>query len=96
VDVLTDIAAITAQIGPDWTVRDGVIIRVVERGDFAGALAYVNEVGNVAEAINHHPDVDIRWGTVTLYCATHVAGGITDYDIRLTKLIDALDTAGTA
>lgn len=90
-DVISDISVIKAQIGPDWHVQDGVITKTVECGDFAAALAYVNAVAVVAERINHHPDVDIRWGTVTLYCSTHVRNGITHYDIELTQVIDALE-----
>lgn len=90
-DLITDSAAIAAQVSPDWHVADGVITRIFERGDFAGALSFVNAVGEVAGQINHHPDVDIRWGTVTLYCSTHASGGITDYDIKLTQLIDAIE-----
>ena len=90
-DVISDISVITAQIGPEWQVRDAAITRTVECGDFARALRYVNAIAEVAERINHHPDVDIRWGTVTLYCSTHVRGGITHYDIELTQLIDAIE-----
>lgn len=71
--------------------RDGdTLVKVADRGDFAGALAYVNEVGRLAEAANHHPDVDIRWKTVTLRLSTHSAGGITENDLLLAAAIDGL------
>ena len=57
------------------------LVKVVERGDFAGALAFVNAVGELAEAADHHPDVDIRWDTVTLRLTTHSAGGLTAKDL---------------
>jgi len=71
--------------------RDGQsIVRVVKKKDFAEALAYVNDVGALAEAADHHPDVDIRWNTVTLRLSTHSAGGLTDQDLSLASAIDGL------
>lgn len=75
--------------------RDGdVLVKEVDRGDFAGALAYVNRVGVLAEAANHHPDVDIRWSDVVLRLSTHSAGGLTARDLALAAQIDALDSEG--
>jgi len=52
----------------------------------------VNRVGELAERANHHPDIDIRWNTVTLRLSTHSAGGITEADLGLARQIDSLDT----
>ncbi|MGB9112621.1 MAG: 4a-hydroxytetrahydrobiopterin dehydratase [Acidimicrobiales bacterium] len=69
--------------------RDGdEIVRVVKRANFAEALAFVNEVGRLAEEADHHPDIDIRWDTVTLRLSTHSAGGITEADLALAQSID--------
>ena len=62
--------------------------------DFADALAYVNAVGALAEEMNHHPDVDIRWSVVTLRLSTHSEGGITRLDLDLARRIDALPATG--
>jgi len=71
--------------------RDGdTLVKVVHRGDFTGALTYVNAVGELAEAADHHPDIDIRWDTVTLRLSTHSAGGLTTKDIDLAAQIDQL------
>ncbi|HEY3811461.1 MAG TPA: 4a-hydroxytetrahydrobiopterin dehydratase [Acidimicrobiales bacterium] len=73
-----------------WT-RDGVaIVKTVTRQDFAEALAYVNRVGELAEARNHHPDIAISWNMVTLTLTTHSAGGLTQADLDLAAAIDAL------
>ena len=53
--------------------------------DFADALAYVNAVGALAEEMDHHPDIDIRWNTVTLRLSTHSAGGLTQLDLELAR-----------
>jgi 4a-hydroxytetrahydrobiopterin dehydratase len=78
-------------LGPlDWDLDDGQLRKVARRRDFADALAYVNAVGALAEAANHHPDIDLRWDTVTLHLMTHSRGGITDADLSLAAKIDAL------
>ncbi len=73
-----------------WQRAGDELEKVVRRRDFAEALAYVNEVGRVAEEAGHHPDVSIHWDTVTLRLSTHSLGGITDADLDLAARIDAL------
>ena len=80
--------ALVAPLG--WDRRGAELVKVARRHDFAAALAYVNEVGRLAERAGHHPDVEIRWNTVTLRLSTHSLGGITDADVELARLIDAL------
>lgn len=93
-ELLDDAAIEAALSGLGWS-RDGdEIVKVVERRDFAGALAYVNEVGRLAEARNHHPDVAISWNKVTLRLSTHSAGGLTRSDMDLAAEIDRIPEAG--
>jgi 4a-hydroxytetrahydrobiopterin dehydratase len=66
------------------------IVRTVKLKDFAEAMAFVNRVAEVAEEVNHHPDITIRWNTVTLTQSTHVAGGLTEHDFRLARRINEL------
>ena len=73
-----------------WQRHDAELVKVVRRERFAGALAYVNQVGALAEAADHHPDIDIRWDTVTLRLSTHSAGGLTARDLELAAEIDRL------
>lgn len=58
--------------------------------DFVAALAFVNRVGELAEAENHHPDIAINYNRVTLRWWTHTAGGITDRDRDLASKSAAL------
>ena len=60
------------------------------RASFPDAVAFVVQVGFLAEAANHHPDVDIRWRTVHLALTTHDAGGLTALDVELARRIDAI------
>ena len=74
---------------PAWT-RDGDRIRrSVETPSFPAAIAFVTRVGFLAEASNHHPDIDIRWRRVDLVLTTHDAGGLTAADFDLAAAIDA-------
>ena len=73
-----------------WERRDDELVTTVTLADFAGALAFVNAVGAAAEAANHHPDIDIRWNTVTLTLSTHDSGGLTVLDLALAAAIDLL------
>lgn len=73
-----------------WRREGNEIVRVVQRVDFVEALRFVNEVGRLAEEADHHPDIDIRWNTVTLRLSTHSAGGITEADLALAQSIDEL------
>jgi len=85
-----DVDAALAEQGIDWVRQDDELTTTVTLRDFAGALAFVNEVGAAAEAANHHPDIDIRWNTVTLALTTHDSGGITRRDVELATEIAAL------
>jgi 4a-hydroxytetrahydrobiopterin dehydratase len=75
--------------------RDGdAIVRTAELPSFPAAIEAVRAVAEIAEERNHHPDIDIRWRTVTFRCSTHSAGGITELDIDLAAQIDrVLSTA---
>ncbi|MGH9101450.1 MAG: 4a-hydroxytetrahydrobiopterin dehydratase [Acidimicrobiales bacterium] len=89
--VLLDDQAITAALaGLGWQREGDELTKVHRSADFAQAMAYVSSVAPLAEAANHHPDIDIRWNTVTLRLSTHSEGGITDADLRMARAIDAL------
>ncbi len=69
---------------PDgWDEVDNALERTFELADFREALAFVNRVGELAEAENHHPDIAVHYNKVTLRWWTHTAGGITDRDREL-------------
>ncbi|MGH9078557.1 MAG: 4a-hydroxytetrahydrobiopterin dehydratase [Acidimicrobiales bacterium] len=83
-------AAIAAPDGPGWELMGGKLVKVVRCASFPGALDFVAEVGRLAEAANHHPDIDIRYRTVTLALVTHDSGGITRFDLDLARAIDGV------
>jgi len=73
-----------------WEEVGGALQREFRFEDFAEALAFVNRVGALAEAENHHPDIAIQWNTVTLRWWTHVENAITERDLELAALTNAL------
>ncbi|MFP6625501.1 MAG: 4a-hydroxytetrahydrobiopterin dehydratase [Deltaproteobacteria bacterium] len=62
--------------------------------DFVEALAFVNRLGEVAEAEGHHPDILLAWGKVEVRIWTHVAGGLTENDFILAAKADAAAARG--
>ena len=83
-------AALAAPDAPAWDLVDGQLVKVVACASFQAALDFVMAVGGLAEQADHHPDIDIRWRTVSLALVTHDAGGITELDISLARAVDAL------
>ncbi len=75
---------------PGWERAGDAIVRTVTFRDFAEAMAFVNRVAEVAEEANHHPDITIRWNTVTLTQSTHVANGLTEHDFALARRLNEL------
>jgi 4a-hydroxytetrahydrobiopterin dehydratase len=66
-----------------WSEVEGALEREFRFKDFAEALAFVNRVGEAAEAANHHPDIEIHWNRVKLRWWTHVKQAITERDREL-------------
>ena len=75
---------------PHWEVRDNALFRAVQAPTFLDGVRLVDQVAVVAEQLDHHPDIDIRWTTVSFTLCTHAAGGITAKDIDLAGRIDAI------
>jgi 4a-hydroxytetrahydrobiopterin dehydratase len=73
-----------------WSGDTRALTRTVELASFPAAIAAVDRVAEVAEELDHHPDIDIRWRTLTFRLSTHSAGGVTQRDIELARRIDAI------
>ncbi|MEK9664631.1 MAG: 4a-hydroxytetrahydrobiopterin dehydratase [Candidatus Nanopelagicales bacterium] len=72
---------------PGWAGTTEAIGCTYAFPDFPTAIAGVDEVALEAEEMNHHPDIDIRWRTITFSLSTHSAGGVTQLDIELAHRI---------
>jgi len=75
---------------PGWSVKDGALTKTYKHGSFAEAIVFVNAVAHMAELANHHPDIDIRYSTISIALTTHDQGGITDKDVALARTIEEI------
>lgn len=73
-----------------WERSEGALRRSIEFPAFLTGVDAVGRVAELAEQKDHHPDIDIRWRTVTFALVTHSAGGITEQDLEMAKAIDQL------
>lgn len=85
----SEIAARVATL-PAWQAAGGTLTRTIVCASFPDAIACIVQIGFLAEAAAHHPDINIRWRTLTLRLTTYDAGGITERDIALAAQIDAI------
>lgn len=73
-----------------WERADGALRRSIEFPSFLTGIDAVRRVAEHAEREDHHPDIDIRWRTVTFALVTHSEGGITDKDVAMAGQIDGI------
>ncbi|MEV0245203.1 4a-hydroxytetrahydrobiopterin dehydratase [Nocardia sp. NPDC050712] len=80
-----------------WTRSGDTITRTLQATSFLNGVELVRRVADIAETMNHHPDIDIRWRTLTFALSTHDSGGLTALDVALAREIDRLAAlAGSA
>lgn len=75
---------------PLWSGDADGLRRTVELPSFRDAVAAVVAIAEVAEELDHHPDIDLRWRTLHLTLVSHSAGGVSELDLQLARRIDAL------
>jgi 4a-hydroxytetrahydrobiopterin dehydratase len=75
---------------PQWSGDENGLRRTVELPSFRDAVDAIVRIADVAEEMDHHPDIDLRWRTLHLAVVTHSAGGVTDNDLQLVQRIDQL------
>jgi len=73
---------------PGWTRRGDTLVKTYSFARFADGIRFVAQVADAADAMNHHPDIDIRYTNVTFSLSTHDAGGITQKDLELAGAIE--------
>jgi len=73
-----------------WQADDDKIVKKLKFENFAEALDFVNKVGPLAEAADHHPDISFGWGYAEVALTTHDRGGVTDVDFALARKIDGI------
>lgn len=76
-----------------WRSSDDDASAEFRTGSFAKGVELIDEIGRLADAMNHHPDVDLRYSTVTVRLTTHDVDGLSDLDIELARDISAAATS---
>jgi len=79
---------------PEWERQGDEIVRSFQAPSFLEGIAFVRRLAELAEAANHHPDIDIRWRTVRIALTTHDDGGLSAKDFDLAAQIDDTFTVG--
>ena len=74
---------------PQWSLNGDSLQRTFGFDDFVGSMAFVSRIADLAEQMQHHPDIMIRYSKVTLTLSTHDAGGLTESDFSVAHASDA-------
>jgi 4a-hydroxytetrahydrobiopterin dehydratase len=73
-----------------WSHRGSFIVKTYRFERFMDGVRFLNEVARAAEAYQHHPDIKVRYTTVSLSLQTHSEGGVTAWDMGLARAIEGL------
>ena len=88
-----EIAELNRQV-PDWRLVERGQVKMIERAftfnDFAEALAFANRVGDIAEQEDHHPELHVEWGKVTVTWWTHAISGLHRNDFIMAAKTDCV------
>lgn len=86
-----ELADLHSRLGDDWEVADGHHLEKTFRfEDFAQALAFANQIGELADRLGHHPDLHVSWGKLKVLLWTHAIDGLAEADFVLAAKIDRL------
>jgi 4a-hydroxytetrahydrobiopterin dehydratase len=75
---------------PEWENEGNCITRTLEFEEFMEGIDFVNDLAEIAEEAQHHPDIEITFARVKLVLTTHEVGGLTAADFELAQRIDNL------
>ncbi len=90
-----ELDALQRQLGRDWHVIDEHHLeKEYSFDDFRSALDFTNRVGELAESVNHHPDIYLAWGKVKITIWTHVIDGLSETDFVFAAKADQLQHIG--
>ena len=75
---------------PGWARRGNALTKSYKFSTFRAGIDFVNRAAAVADRMDHHPDIDIRYTKITCSLSTHDSGGITDADLTLANMIEGI------
>jgi len=73
-----------------WSRRGDALVKTFQFPTFRAGIDFVHRVADIADAADHHPDIDIRYTKITCTLSTHSAGGITAKDLALAADIERI------
>lgn len=73
---------------PGWSRKGNVVTKTYSFARFADGIRFVSQIADIADAMDHHPDIDVRYTEITFALSTHSAGGITQMDLDLAAKIE--------
>lgn len=73
-----------------WSYADNALSKTYGFGDYGKVMEFVNKVAMIAQSKQHHPDMLVKFGTVTVSTSTHDESGITDKDFDLIRTTEQL------
>lgn len=76
-----------------WKRKANRLVKEYALGSFRDSIVFVNRVATIADTFDHHPDIDVRFDSVTITLTTHDAGGITERDLKVAEQIDFATSA---
>ena len=79
---------LSSQAPEGWTLVDGRLMREIECSDFNEAKIIIDKISDIAEKLNHHPELHFGWGYVIIECFTHDENAVTKLDFSLAKKIE--------
>jgi 4a-hydroxytetrahydrobiopterin dehydratase len=91
-DDLMDPGAVRERLAglPGWQHDDNWLVRTWKTDGWRGSMLIVGAISFLAEAADHHPDLEVHWGSVVVRLQTHTAGGVTARDLDLAGEIEQL------
>lgn len=73
-----------------WSILEGKLSKSFDFKAYKDGVVFASAVGFVADKLNHHPDIHIGYGKVSVAVNTHDVGGLSPYDFELARRIDSL------
>ncbi len=92
---LTEVELVSEQL-PDWRMLIDQLHASFDTGDFVTAVRLVDAIALAAEAMGHHPDLDLAYGRLDVRLSSHDVGGVTSRDVALARSISELALAAGA
>ena len=73
---------------PEWELKGDAIAKQYTFKEFMGGIRFINRIAEIAEQMDHHPDITVNYKRITFSLSTHDQGGITEKDFKLADAIE--------